>query len=310
MAAFTDIPLSPALLLERSASAFADRVAIIDGGRRFTYREFGDRAHRLAGLLADAGVQPGDRVAALCVNSHVMLELHNGVPMAGAVLVPMNIRLSVGELTYILEHSGARLLIATEELADTAGKIVQSAGIRLILAGAPDSEYEHLLANSRPHFVPCADEKGLLAINYTSGSTGRPKGVMYSHRGAYLQALAVAYHTRMGLDSVYLWTLPMFHCDGWCFTWGVTAASATHVCLRKADPALAWSMICDRGITHLSGAPTVLTMLAEAAAAAPDRRPSRPIHAQVGGAPPSPALLARLAKLNIKVTHLYGLTES
>ena len=254
MAAFTDIPLSPALLLERSASAFADRVAIIDGERRFSYREFGDRAHRLAGLLADAGVQPGDRVAALCVNSHAMLELHNGVPMAGAVLVPMNIRLSVGELTYILQHSGARLLIATEELADTASTIAESAGIRLILAGAPSSEYEQLLARARPHFVACADEKGLLAINYTSGSTGRPKGVMYSHRGAYLQALSVAYHIRMGLDSAYLWTLPMFHCDGWCFTWGVTAATATHVCLRKADPALAWSMICDRGITHLRAA--------------------------------------------------------
>lgn len=310
MAEFTDVPLSPTLFLERSASVFAERVAIIDGEQRFTYRQFGDRAQRLAGLLADAGVQPGDRVAALCVNSHVMLELHNGVPMAGAVLVPMNIRLSAGELAYIVEHSGARLLIATEELADAAGKIAQSTGVRLILGGAPSSEYEHLLARARPHTVSCADEKGLLAVNYTSGSTGRPKGVMYSHRGAYLQALAMAHHTRMGLDSLYLWTLPMFHCDGWCFTWGVTAAGATHVCLRKADPALAWPMICDRGITHLSGAPTVLTMIAEAAAAAPDRRPSRPIHANVGGAPPSPALLARLAKLNIKVTHLYGLTES
>ena len=310
MAAFTDSPLTPSLLLDRSASAFGERIAIIDGERQFSYREFGDRSHRLAGLLADAGVQPGDRVAALCVNSHVMLEMHNGLPMAGAVLVPMNIRLSVGELTYILEHSGARVLIATEELADTARKIAENAGIRLIFGGTPASEYEQLLAKAAPRSVPCTDEQGLLAINYTSGSTGRPKGVMYSHRGAYLQALSVAYHARMGLDSAYLWTLPMFHCDGWCFTWGVTAATATHVCLRKADPALAWSMICDRGITHLCGAPTVLTMLAEAAAAAPDRPPSHAVHATVGGAPPSPALLARLAKLNIKVTHMYGLTET
>ena len=310
MADFTECPLSPALFLERAASVFAHRTAIIDGEQRFTYGEFGDRAHRLAGLLADSGIQPGDRVAALCVNSHVMLELHNGVPMAGAVLVPMNIRLSAGELAYIVEHSGARLLIATEELAETARKIAEQTGVRLVLGGSPDTEYEQLLARARPHSVPCADEKGLLAINYTSGSTGRPKGVMYSYRGAYLQALAMAHHTRMGLASAYLWTLPMFHCDGWCFTWGVTAAGATHVCLRKADPALAWSMICDRGITHLSGAPTVLTMIAEAAAAAPDRRPSRPIQANTGGAPPSPALLARLAKLNINVTHLYGLTES
>jgi len=310
MAVFTECPLSPALFLERAASVFAHRIAIIDGDRRFTYREFGDRARRLAGFLTDAGIQPGDRVAALCVNSHVMLELHNGVPMAGAVLVPMNIRLSVGELAYVMEHSGARLLLATEELAETARKIAEQAKVRLILGGSPETEYEQLLAGARPHSVPCTDEMGLLAINYTSGSTGRPKGVMYSHRGAYLQALAMAHHNRMGLESAYLWTLPMFHCDGWCFTWGVTAAGATHVCLRKADPALAWSMMCDHGITHLSGAPTVLTMIAEAAAAVPHRRPSRPVHANTGGAPPSPALLARLAKLDIKVTHLYGLTES
>ena len=310
MAEFTDVPLTPALFLERAASVFAARTAVIDGERRFTYREFGERAHRLAGLLHDARIEPGDRVAALCVNSHVMLELHNGVPMAGAVLVPMNIRLSAGELAYIIEHSGARLLIATEELAETAHKIAQQANVRLILGGSPDTEYEQLLASARPHSVRCVDEKGLLAINYTSGSTGKPKGVMYSYRGAYLQALAMAHHTRMGLGSAYLWTLPMFHCDGWCFTWGVTAAGATHVCLRRADPALAWSMICDHGITHLSGAPTVLTMIAEAAAAAPDRRPSHAVFANTGGAPPSPALLARLAKLDMNVTHLYGLTES
>lgn len=310
MAEFTDVPLDPTLFLDRAASVFFDRTAIIDGERRFTYREFGERAHRLAGLLADAGIRPGDRIAALCVNSHVLLELHNGVPMAGAVLVPMNIRLSVGELAYIIEHSGARLLIATEELADAAKKIAESTNVRLILGGSLRTEYEELLAKAHAKSVPCADEKGLLAINYTSGSTGRPKGVMYSFRGAYLQALAMAYHTRMGLDSTYLWTLPMFHCDGWCFTWGVTAAGATHVCLRRADPQLAWSMICDCGITHLSGAPTVLTMIAEAAATVPDQRPSRRIHANTGGAPPSPALLARLAKLNINVTHLYGLTES
>ena len=192
MAEFSEVPLSPSLFLERAASVFAQRIAIIDGERRFTYREFGERAHRLAGFLADSGIQPGDRIAGLCVNSHVMLELHNGVPMAGAVLVPMNIRLSVGELAYIIEHSGARLLIATEELADPAQKIAESAWVRVVLGGSPESEYEQLLASAKPHSLPCADEKGLLAINYTSGSTGRPKGVMYSHRGAYLQALAMA----------------------------------------------------------------------------------------------------------------------
>jgi fatty-acyl-CoA synthase len=283
---------------------------MVDGDRRFTYAEFADRARRLAGFLHEFGIQPGDRVAALCVNSHVMLELHNGVPMAGAVLVPMNIRLSPGELAYVAEHSGARLLIATEELAEAARTVAERTGVRLVLGGSPGCEYERVLEKAAPHSIPCTDEKALLAINYTSGSTGRPKGVMYSHRGAYLQAVAMAYHTRMGVDSVYLWTLPMFHCDGWCFTWAVTAAAATHVALRKADPALAWSMICERGITHLSGAPTVLTMIAEAAAADPTRRPSHPVYANTGGAPPSPALLARLADIKMQVTHLYGLTES
>ena len=310
MAEFTDAVLNPALFLERAATFLSDQTAIIDGDRRFTYGEFGERARKLAGMLAGLGIKPGDRVAALCVNSHVMLELHNGTFMAAAVLVPMNIRLSVGELAYVVEHSGARLLIATEELADTARKVAEQTGVRLIVGGSPNTEYEQLLGKAQPLFLPCADEKGLLAINYTSGSTGKPKGVMYSYRGAYLQALAMAYHTRMGLDSVYLWTLPMFHCDGWCFTWAVTAAASTHVCLRKADPVLAWRMIFERGITHLSGAPTVLTMIAEAAAAAPNLRPIHPIYANTGGAPPSPALLARLAKLKINVTHLYGLTES
>ena len=158
MAEFTDVPLSPALFLERAASVFAQRTAIVDGERRFTYGEFRDRAHRLAGFLADSGIRPGDRVAALCVNSHVMLELHNGVPMAGAVFVPMNIRLSVGELAYIIEHSGARLLIATEELADPARKNAESTGVRLNLGRPPKTEYQQVLASARPQTIPSADE--------------------------------------------------------------------------------------------------------------------------------------------------------
>jgi fatty-acyl-CoA synthase len=310
MAVFTGSPLSPTSFLDRAASVFACRTAIIDGDRKFTYGEFGGRAHRLAGLVRDLGIQPGDRVAALCVNSHMMLEMHNGVPMAGAVLVPINIRLSAAEMAYILQHSGARLLFATEELAEAGSKAAKSAGIRMILGGSPATEYETLLAAAEPHTFPIADETSLLAINYTSGSTGRPKGVMYSHRGAYLQSLAMAYHAGLGLDSVYLWTLPMFHCDGWSFTRAVTAATAVHVCQRKFDAAATWRTICEQGITHLSAAPTVLTMLAEAADAAPGLSPKGPVRVQTGGAPPSPALLARFAKRNINVTHLYGLTET
>jgi fatty-acyl-CoA synthase len=304
------VPLSPVLFLDRAAAVFVDRNAIIDGDQRFTYREFQDRAHRLAGLLVDLGIRPGDRVAAICTNSHVMLEMHNGVPMAGAVLVPVNIRLSVPEMAFIVEHSGASLLVATEELLEEAASVSKRTGVRLLAAGSQACEYEEGLAASGCNAVASINETSLLAINYTSGSTGRPKGVMYSHRGAYLQSLAIAYHARLGLDSSYLWTLPMFHCNGWCFTWAVTAAGGTHICARRVDPAGLWLTICNGGITHLSGAPTLLTMIAEAANAMSDHKPARLIHVDTGGAPPSPALLARLASLNMKVTHLYGLTET
>ena len=306
----TAIPLNPAYFLDRAAKIFAERTAIIDGERRFTYREFAERSHRLAGLLRGAGVQPGDRVAALCTNSHVMLEMHNGVPMAGCALVPINVRLAPQEMAYILENSGARTLIATHEFSSAARALSSSTGVRLILAGDQSSEYETLLNSSAPCPTGTMDELSLLAINYTSGSTGRPKGVMYTYRGAYLQSLAVAFHSRLGLDSTYLWTLPMFHCNGWCFTWGVTAAGAVHLCLRQIDPFAVWSEIYSGRVTHLCAAPTVLTMVAEAAATAGAGKICSPVHAFTGGAPPTPALLSRLATLNLHVTHLYGLTET
>ena len=304
------IPLNPTYFLDRAARVFPERRAILDGERAFTYGQFGERAHRLAGLLRSAGAREGDRIAALCTNSHVMLEMHNGVPMAACALVPINIRLALREMEYILENSGARILIATHELADSARALSDSLGVRAVIAGDESSEYEQLLKSSDPFPAVPLDEMSLLAINYTSGSTGRPKGVMYTHRGAYLQALAMAFHSRMGLDSAYLWTLPMFHCNGWCFPWAVTAAGAVHICQRKIDPAAIWSAICRGSATHLCAAPTVLTMIAEAAAAADGEKVKQPVHAFTGGAPPTPALLARLAALNLHVTHLYGLTET
>ena len=303
-------PLNPSYFLDRAAKIFSERAAIMDGDRRFTYGEFGERAHRLAGLLRKAGAQQGDRIAALCTNSHVMLELHNGVPMAGCAIVPINIRLSSQEIAHILENSGARILIATHELAETARAISSSTGVRLIVAGDDSSEYEQLLKSSAPCPTAEMDEMSILAINYTSGSTGRPKGVMYTHRGAYLQAMAMAFHARLGLDSAYLWTLPMFHCNGWCFTWAVNAAGATHICQRQIDPAAIWRAICSGNVTHLCAAPTVLTMIAEAAAASPGKTHSHSVHAFTGGAPPTPTLLTRLSALNLNVTHLYGLTET
>ena len=310
MANFTFTQLAPASFLDRSAAVFRDRVAVVDGGRRLTYAELGDRSHRLAGALAGLGVRPGDRVAALCANSHVMLELHHGVPFAGAVLVPMNIRLSEDEHAYIVEHSGSEVLVVTAGFAERAAALAaRNPGLRAVIAGDKyDDEYELLLSAAEPLTVPLEDERSLLAINYTSGTTGRPKGVMYHHRGAYLQALATAFHARLTPASRYLWTLPMFHCDGWCFTWAVTAAGATHVCLGAFDSDVAWRLIRDEGVTHLSGAPAVLTMMAAAAEAG--RGAPTPVRVDTGGAPPSPTLLARMAALNFEVNHLYGLTET
>jgi fatty-acyl-CoA synthase len=301
-APFAFAPLTPAAFLRRSASVFPDRVAIVDGDREWTYRSFAARCDALRGALTTLGVGGHDRVAALCANSHVMLELHHAVPAHGAVLVPVNTRLSPAEMSYIVTHSGAAVLVATAEFAGTAREVAARTGVRLVLA----DEYEALLAGASTP-PPDVDERQLLAINYTSGTTGRPKGVMYHHRGAYLQALAMCYHARLGPETRYLWTLPMFHCDGWCLTWAVTAAGGTHVCLRAIDVAEIWRAIDGAGITHLSAAPTVLTMIAEGA---PRPSPARSVHVDTGGAPPSPSLLARLDRLGLRVTHLYGLTET
>ena len=309
MATFTFSELTPSAFLERSGRVFPDRPAITDGDLRFTYAEFLDRCRRLTGLLADLGIAPGDRVAALCVNSHVLLELHNGVPMRGAVLVPLNIRLSVEELTYIVGHSGARVLVTTHELHERAERVAAGSGARLVVAGEPGDEYEALLAHASPRPVTVTDERAMLAINYTSGTTAQPKGVVYHHRGAYLQALAMAWHAGLTAESGYLWTLPMFHCNGWCFTWAVTAAGAHHLCLRSIDTARIWDLIAAGDVTHFSAAPTVLTMIA-AAAQAPGPASGRHIQVQTGGAPPSPTLLARTSALGLDVTHLYGLTET
>lgn len=300
-------PLTPTAFLDRSAHVHGDRTAVVDGTLRFSYSALRDRSLCLAGALAAAGVRPGDRVAVLAPNTHVLLECHYGVPFAGAVLVTLNTRLTADELGGILEHSGARVLIHDSGLAAPAGDAAGRCGhpVRLIGAG---EEYERLLPAAGPHRVPVADERGLLAINYTSGTTGRPKGVMYHHRGAHLQSLAMALHSRITADDVYLWTLPMFHCNGWCFTWAVTAAGATHVCLPKVLPAAVWRLVREEGVTHLSAAPTVLTDLARH----PDARVpgSRRIRVFTGGAPPAPALLGRAEEVGLDVTHLYGLTET
>ena len=309
MATFTFSQLTPTAFLERSARVFPERTAIIDGDRRFSYRQFADRSRRLAGALAARGIAPGDRVAALCANSSTMLEVHHGVPWAGAVLVPLNVRLAPEELAYILRHSGAALLVADQQFAATATEVAGAVGIPVVVAGGDADDYEQVLAGSDPLALPCTDETSLLALNYTSGTTGRPKGVMYAHRGAYLQALAMMQHTGLDASSRYLWTLPMFHCDGWCFPWAVTAGASTHVCLPGGDASRIWQLLREVGITHFSAAPTVLTMILDADEAA-QGPVAHQVEVQTGGAPPSPTLLARMAALNMNVTHLYGLTET
>jgi len=309
MAEFTFAPLTPASFLDRAAAVFADRVAIIDGEHSFTYRDMYDRCRRLMAALAAQGVGHEDRVAALCTNSHVMLELHHAVPALGAALVTVNVRLSATEIAEILDHSGASLLVATHEFADRASDLAKQLDLPCFIAGGSGDSYEAWIEGADPAGVSPGpiDERQILAINYTSGTTGRPKGVMYHHRGAYLQATAMAYHARLGPGAKYLWTLPMFHCNGWCFTWAVTAAGGTHVCLRAVDTGEIWRLLRTEGITHFSAAPAVLTMIAEdAAAGALDHE----VHVDTGGAPPSATLLTRMGKLGFAVTHLYGLTET
>jgi fatty-acyl-CoA synthase len=301
-------PLTPTSFLLRSGRVYANRTAVIDGERRHTYAEFLERCLRLSGALRGMGVPEGGRVAVLAPNTHVLLEAHYGVPFAGAVLVALNTRLTAGDLAFIVEHSGAQVLIYDYEFEATAQAIASRAGgLRLIRAGRAEDQYERLLGGATPWQRPVADERGLISINYTSGTTGRPKGVMYHHRGAYLQALAMAMQTRLDCDSTMLWTLPMFHCNGWCFPWGVTAAGAAHRCLRRLDPGAVWRHLREDDVTHFNAAPTVLVMLAWHPQAA---RLERGVRVATGGAPPTPAILERMGELGMDVTHLYGLTET
>ena len=297
-------PLTPVSYLDRAASAHGDRVAVVDGAHRWSYAQLRQRCQRLAGGLAR--LANGRPVAVLAPNTHVLLEANFGVPWAGVPLVAVNTRLSAGEVAYILEHSEAGVLVHDpvfdELVADVLDRL--DAPPAVVRVG-PD--YEELLAGARPQASTPYDERALLSINYTSGTTGRPKGVMYHHRGAYLQALAMVGHTGLSPSAVHLWTLPMFHCNGWCFPWAVTAAAATHVCLPKVEPAEVWRLIREEGVTHLNGAPTVLSMLGYAPEAAPLEHTVR---VATGGAPPSPAILRRMGELGFDVTHLYGLTET
>jgi fatty-acyl-CoA synthase len=297
--------VTPLAFLERSAAAFPERTAVVDGNRRLSWAQLRERVRRLAVALQESGIEKGDRVALLAPNVTELLEAHYGVPASGAVLVAINTRLKGEEVRYILGHSGSRLIVVDPSLAH----LVESAPVERVLVTGAGGDYEEFLERAREGEPEdrLESEDDTISINYTSGTTGRPKGVMYTYRGTYLNALAEVIHARLDSRSVYLWTLPMFHCNGWCFTWGVTAVGATHVCLPKVEPAEVWRLIEAEGVTHLNGAPTVLVMLISDPAAHPLERP---VLVTTAAAPPPAAVLERTAALGFEIHHVYGLTET
>jgi fatty-acyl-CoA synthase len=301
--------LTPLRFLQRSEDVWADRPAVRDGDRLWTYAAHGERVRRAAGALRDElGIAPGDRVATLLPNVAAMLELHYAVPGAQGVLVPLNTRLAPDDYAYILGHAEPRVIVAhpsRREVLEQALERMDGDRPRVIF---DDGEYDALLGAADPaELRHPGDERDLISINYTSGTTGRPKGVMTTHRGAFVHALGVIAEAGLTARSRYVWTLPMFHCNGWAYPWAVTATGARHLCLAEIDAGEVWRMLTREGGTHLCAAPTVITMLVGAPEAAPAREP---VQVFVGGAPPAPSLLERAAALNLHVTHLYGLTES
>jgi fatty-acyl-CoA synthase len=305
------LELSPLTFLQRNSIALSEKTAVVHGERRYDYAELQRRCNRLASALKDRGLKKHERVAVLCPNSPALLEAHFGVPLARGVLVPMNTRASEEELAYILEDSGARFLFVDASLYPLV-EDVEIDGLEIIVVqdtAEPDDPYEEFLASGSadPIESPIRSEDEPISINYTSGTTGKAKGAVYTHRGAYLRALGVALETKLSYDSVHLWTLPMFHCDGWCLTWGVTAAGATHVCLRRVEPERIWQLMRDEGVTHYSGAPTIHNSIVNHESAHPlEQRVTVP----TGGSPPSPTLLKKMRELNLHPIHLYGLTET
>ncbi|GJD57258.1 AMP-binding protein [Methylobacterium dankookense] len=311
------VALTPASFLARAAAALGENVAVIDGERRLTYAALHARCRRLASALAARGIERLDTVAILAGNTPEMIEAHFAVPMRGAVLNPLNTRLDPATIAFSLDHGEAKALIVDADCAALAGQALARLGRDLLVVAAGGAAlpgavaYEDLLAEGDPDHVPAgpADEWQSLCLLYTSGTTGDPKGAVYSHRGAYLQALGNALAFGLTPDSVYLWTLPMFHCNGWSYPWAIVAAGGTQVCLRKVEPAAIFRLIAAHGVTHLCGAPIVLSMIANAP---PEERTpfAHTVRCATGGAAPPSTVLRSMEELGFRVTHLYGATES
>jgi len=311
--------LSPVTFLGRSAAVYPDKTAVIYGSQRYSYEEFFARVNRLASALQKNGMGKGDKVAFICPNTPPMLEAHYAVPLIGAALVTINIRLSSNEIAYIISHSDAKALFVDTEFADVVTPITDRLDNVRTMVNICDTDsakplqgpsYEEFLDEGSPEIVPLAidDERDLLSINYTSGTTGLPKGVMYHHRGAFLNALGEQLEFGTSSQSVYLWTLPMFHCNGWCFTWGITAMGATHVCLRKVVPEEIFRIISQEGVTHLCAAPTILIGMSAYATEHRIQLEKR-LEIMTAGAPPAPTVIRNMERVGANITQTYGLTE-
>lgn len=315
------VPLTPVSFLERSARVWPERVAVIHGARRYSYAQLLERSRRLASALMRAGVERLDTVALLCPNTPEMLEAHYGIPMAGAVICAINTRLDSAAIAFILDHSESRVFLVDRELAPVAREALARCDSKPLVINIDDSEgpggeplgeldYESFLTNadpSDPLRLP-EDEWYPIALGYTSGTTGNPKGVVTHHRGAYLNAMGATLEFGFRHESVYLWTLPMFHCNGWTLTWGVCLVGGTHVCLRKVEVHKVYASIAAHGVTNLCGAPVVLGMLIHARE---DERVafSQTVRVVTGGAAPPSAVIAQMHALGFEITHTYGLTE-